>query len=64
MNDAAAALGVSGPTVHAWAWGKKSPRPGKRDAIAAWTDGAIPAALWETEDEKRRREAMTGKRAA
>lgn len=64
MSDVANALDVSPPTVFAWVWGHKSPRPEMRAAIAAWTNGAIPASLWETTEERKRREKMTGKRAA
>lgn len=39
-------LGVSGPTVHSWKWGMKSPTAAHREAIAKLTNGLVPAESW------------------
>ena len=54
---AAAALGVSDPTVHDWATGSKRPRTHHRETIQVWTSGAVPADSWTFPEE---RAAATG----
>lgn len=38
---------VSAVTVHHWLHGRLAPRPERREAIAAWSGGAIPAEAWD-----------------
>lgn len=49
---AANALGVSDPTVHDWVTGAKRPKAHHRQAIEAWTGGAVPVAAWLTKEER------------
>lgn len=45
--DAARAVDVTAVTVHHWLHGRIAPRPERRDALAAWTSGAVPIASWD-----------------
>lgn len=44
--DAARAVDVSDVTVHHWLHGRISPRAERREALAAWSGGAVPAESW------------------
>lgn len=58
-RQAAAALGVSHVSLHEWLTGTRTPSAGpQRDAIARWTNGAVPAEWWESPEERKRREQL------
>lgn len=44
--DAARAVDVSDVTVHHWLNGRISPRAERREALAAWSAGAVPVESW------------------
>ncbi len=52
QSSMAIALGVSGPTIHDWVSGSKRPRAHYREAIAIWTNGAVPVDSWIQDDER------------
>jgi hypothetical protein len=56
----AGALGVSGPTVHDWLWARKSPSVAHRRAVELMTYGLVPAAAWETAEERAQRLELEG----
>lgn len=52
----AKALGVSGPSVHAWATRVARPQAHLRGPLEEFTRGFIPASSWETHAEREARE--------
>lgn len=57
---AAAELGVSTTSLHYWVTGGQRPRAFERDLIETWSNGAVPAAAWVTEEERERLAAVAG----
>lgn len=51
-SRAAAAIGVSVPTMIDWLRGTKRPRQVLRDAIQKWTGDAVLAVSWESDGER------------
>lgn len=49
--DAARALGVSHVTIFSWLAKRTRPRIEHRQAIALWTNGAVPVESWATQKE-------------
>lgn len=57
---AAAEMGVSPASLHYWVNGGQRPRAFERDLIETWSDGAVPASAWVTEEERERLAAVAG----
>lgn len=53
IDTARRALGVSDPTILAWRDGEAKPSPILRDAIERWTSGAVKAADWVDDEERK-----------
>ncbi len=52
QSPAAVLLGTTPASVHEWLCGKKRPDAAMRRRIARWTNDCVPAAAWETADER------------
>jgi len=53
IDAARRALGVSDPTILAWRDGGAKPSRTLRDAIERWTSGAVKAADWSDDEERK-----------
>jgi hypothetical protein len=59
QREAGRQLRVSHVTIRAWIDGSRTPEPGpQREAIERWTNGAVLAVWWETDEERAKREAL------
>ncbi len=55
---AAAAIGVSAPTMHEWLSGTYRPRVEHRRAIEKWTSAYVPESAWQTAEERETAEGI------
>lgn len=59
LRAAAAVFGFTHPAIKSWRDGRPPELDETRLAIERWTNGEVPAAGWDSPDERARREAMS-----